>query len=128
MIEGLFAGGNYATSLELMDVTMARHKALAANVANVHTPGYQRIDIPEPFMDKLEAAIKSGDEVEIKGLGIPEMKEAKGFEPQTADGNNVNLDEEMMFIAENAFAFEMSAQMISSSLRRLETAITGRVK
>jgi len=128
MIEGMFAGGSYATSLELMDVTMARHRALAGNVANVNTPGYQRIDIPVSFMEKLEAAIKTGDETEIKSLGLPEMVEAKGFDAQSADGNNVNLDQEMMFVAENAFAFEMSAQMISNSIRRLETAITGRVK
>lgn len=127
MIDALFASSTYTSSKELLDMTSARHEAIASNIANVHTPGYQRVDVAESFMQKLESAIAEGDVEKLRGLGAPGIKKAEGFEAQRSDGNNVNLDKEMMFLAENSFAFNMNAQMVSSSLRRLETAITGRV-
>lgn len=126
MIDGLFESSNYATSKALLDMTAARHEAIAGNIANVHTPGYQRTDVSETFMDKLQAAISKQDVAGLLELGEIELVKPEGFEAQDASGNNVNLEKEMMFLSENAFAYQMNAQLVSSSLRRLETAITGR--
>lgn len=127
MIDSLFDSSTYASSKQLLDVAAARHDALSSNIANVHTPGYQRIDVPESFMQKLQSAIATGDVEKLGQMGTVEAVRAKGFEPQRSDGNNVNLDKEMMFLAENSFAYNMNAQLVSSSLRRLEMAISGRV-
>jgi len=126
MIEGLFQGSNYATSKALLDMTAARHEVLAGNIANVHTPGYKRIDVTETFMDQLKTAIAKQDVPELLDFKKIDLAEAHGFEAQDSSGNNVNLEQEMMFLSENSFAYQMNAQLVSSSLRRLETAITGR--
>lgn len=127
MIDSLFASSNYASSKQLLDVAAARHDALSSNIANVHTPGYQRIDLDESFMQKLQSAIAAGDVEELGQMGTAQVVRSKGFEAQSDDGNNVNLDKEMLFLAENSFSFNMNAQLVSSSLRRLEMAISGRV-
>lgn len=107
-------------------MTAARHEVIAGNLANVHTPGYKRVDVTETFMDKLQKAISKQDTAGLLDFPEVEIAEAKGFEAQDASGNNVNLEQEMMFLSQNAFAYQMNAQLVSSSLRRLETAITGR--
>ena len=127
MLEAMFETSNYVTSKTLLDVTAARHEAIAGNLANVHTPGYKRMDVPESFMEKLDSAIGNQDVRGLHKLSKAEVSEVKGLEAKDASGNNVNLEKEMMFLAENSLSYEMNAQLVSSSLRHLKTAITGRV-
>jgi flagellar basal-body rod protein FlgB len=127
MLEAMFETSSYVTSKTLLDVTAARHQAIAGNLANVHTPGYKRVDVSESFMEKLQSAIGEQDISGMRRLSAPEVSEVQGLEAKDASGNNVNLEKEMMVLAENSFAYEMNAQLVSGSLRRLETAISGRV-
>lgn len=127
MLEAMFETSSYVTSKTLLDVTAARHQAIAGNLANVHTPGYKRLDVSESFMEKLQSAIGKQDIGGMRELSTPDVSEVKGLEAKDASGNNVNLEKEMMYLAENSLSYEMNAQLASSSLRRLETAITGRV-
>ena len=45
MIEALFESKNYQASKKLMDMTVLRQEAIAANLANAQTPGYKRVDV-----------------------------------------------------------------------------------
>lgn len=112
-----------------MDMTAERHQALSGNLANVHTPGYRRMDISESFLDKLNEAIRSRDVASIDSVGQPvfEASNTKDWPSRSADGNNVNLEKEMTLMAQNQLTFEANAQFLSGSLKRLESAITGRV-
>ena len=60
MIEQLFSSANYQTTKQLLDVAMLRHEALAANLSNIETPGYKRVDLPKEFSQEFAAHIRAG--------------------------------------------------------------------
>lgn len=125
MIDGIFASQNYEAAQALLDVAAERHKVMAGNLANADTPGYQRLDIDASFESALAAQIQSGQLEELKPSDILISPE-KGLQPTSPDGNTVSTDRELMLINENALRYEMLGQFVSSSLRQLEVAITGR--
>tara|TARA_B110000003_G_C16536143_1_gene490822 strand:+ start:220 stop:606 length:387 start_codon:yes stop_codon:yes gene_type:complete len=126
MIEALLNSPNYQASKAILDVTAERHRVMASNLANVHTPGYQRMDIAESFRSNLQNAIKEQDPQALKGVGALEVEVVEGLAPESPDGNTVNLERELMHISQNALEFEANTQFVSGSLARLKMAITGR--
>jgi len=67
-----------------------RHEALAANIANANTPGYQRVDVD--FHGALQAAM-GGDEdsnTALEGLSFSAAKDASAGATR-ADGSTVEL-------------------------------------
>ncbi|MCB1120587.1 MAG: flagellar basal body rod protein FlgB [Verrucomicrobiae bacterium] len=125
MIDGIFASQNYQATQALLDVTAARHKVMAGNLANADTPGYKRLDIDASFEKALTSQIANGQVGTLNPSDIIVSPEA-GLEPISLDGNNVSTDRELMLINENALRYEMLGQFVSSSLRQLRVAITGR--
>ena len=93
-----------------------RHEALAANIANAATPGYQRVDVD--FHGTLAAAIGSDDP--------REALERAGFVTQAdrsvgairADGGTVDIDAESAKLAANALE-----QQAAVSVHKTRTAI-----
>ncbi len=126
MIEGIFATEKYVTAKKLLDAAALRHKALAGNLANVETPGYRRIDISPAFETQLAAYLKRGDLESISRLD-PSLEIDSETGPVRPDGNNVELDRELLAVNRNALEYEVLTQFVSSSLKHLKTAITGRI-
>jgi flagellar basal-body rod protein FlgB len=124
MIEKLFNNDNYAMSKTMLDVSTARHDALSANIANVETPGYRRVDVSKSFLQELQHQFKTGKST---GSASKPVVETDTLARSTrADGNNVELDNELLQLGSNEMQYEMLADFVSGSLARLKTAITGR--
>jgi flagellar basal-body rod protein FlgB len=47
--------------------------------------------------------------------------------PIRVDGNNVELDKELMHINQNALNYEFLTQSVSGTIKHLNTAIRGRI-
>lgn len=112
----------------MLDVTALRHKVMAGNLANVDTPGYKRLDISPTFRAELQASIKNGDITALQEVREPEIEPESGLKATRLDGNNISLDRELMEINQNALEYQTMARFVSSSLKHLRTAITGRVE
>lgn len=123
MIEQLFSSSNYQATKQLLDVAARRHEALATNIANVETPGYKRVDLPREFAQELASRIRSGD---ARSIEIPDFVEDLTSSSQRRDGNNVDVDKEMMALSKNAAEFDALADFVSGSIKQLRLAITGR--
>jgi len=108
-----------------MDVSAARQTALAGNIANVNTPGYQRSDINPIFQQELERAIASKDTDKLKSL-TPKIHIDTNSPSVRVDGSNVNLERELIEIAKNSAQFEVSASMLTKKYQGLRMAITGK--
>lgn len=128
MLESIFTSSNYQASKVLLDVTSARHKVMAGNLANLDTPGYKRLDIDPDFRTELQASIRNKDIMGFMHIREPEIKAEEGLKATRLDGNNVSLDRELMEINQNALEYQAMAQFVSSSLNRLRTAVTGRAE
>lgn len=123
MIEALFSDSNYVAQKKLMDATVLRHEALAANIANVETPGYKRVDLQKEFNEEFATRLRAGQpELTPKPL----VAEDAGASAQRPDGNTVDLDKELLTMSGNSMQFETLGEFVSASLRQLRLAITGR--
>lgn len=120
--------GPTISSLETsMRLRVARQGLLAANLANVDTPGYRRVDLD--FQGALE---RSGTRLERTNASH-RASEDRGVRIRTeptslrADGNGVELHSELIEVSRNAGAFVEQASVLSRLLQLRNLAITGNV-
>ena len=123
MIEALFSNNNYVASKAMLDVTQLRHEALAANIANVETPGYKRVDLPKDFGKEFAAQLHAGN---VGQSPEPTLVEDPDAAIQRRDGNNVELDKELIALGGNSIQYDALTDFVSGSLKQLRMAITGR--
>lgn len=127
MIDHLLAQPNYQLAKQLLDATSLRHEALATNIANVETPGFKRLDLSPDFalqLEKIAAAGPAGAPVQLRPT-VTEDPYARAVRP---DGNSVELDRELIELSRNTLQYEFLTQFASDSIKRLKTAITGRIQ
>lgn len=125
MIEALFNQPTYVATKRMMDATALRHEAIASNIANVETPNYKRIDVRPDFKTELSQAVASGDASRIAGVrpGLAQDSLAPSFR---RDGNNVQLEAELLNLNQNTVAHALETQLLTGNLLKLRLAITGR--
>ena len=99
-----------------LKVTADRQQTVAANMANVDTPGYHTKDIN--FQVAMQRAIDEGNDVQFANIS----QEVEGL-PERPDGNNVNIDRESMLLAQTQLQYQMGVQLIKAEFHRLLTAI-----
>ena len=98
-----------------------RHQALAANLANVNTPGYRRQDVD--FHSALQAAMPGGKDSLLATQIAPAVDAAAPMRP---DGNSVDVDAEAANLAQNALEYEALTQVLRVRGDILEIAIGSR--
>src|SRR5262249_39251974 len=104
---------------QVLDAAALRQRVIAQNVANVNTPGYRRLAVT--FEDDLGGALAAPS----GGLPVrPHVVVADG--PERVDGNTVDIDQEMNNLTKNALLYEAAAQILTSRIALMRSAITGR--
>jgi flagellar basal-body rod protein FlgB len=125
MIDALFNDPNYLAAKKSLDAIALRQEAIASNIANLETPGYHRVDLSPTFKQELERACASGNAQQIEALK-PAITVDPSAVPNSLDGNTVNFESEMMQLNQNTMAHALETQLVSSSLLRLQMAISGK--
>jgi flagellar basal-body rod protein FlgB len=116
-----------------LDASMLRSRTIANNIANVNTPGYQRVEVS--FEDELRKALDQGQlrgmqtndkhlplgKLDLSGLS---PKVQKPVDPTLPSGvNNVDIDMEMAKLAENQILYNFSAKFLKGQYNKLNAAI-----
>ncbi len=94
-----------------MNLLSTRQKLVAANIANVDTPGFKTKDID--FQSELQNQI---------GNSNPDVMEVPGLQTKN-DGNNVSVDREARLLAENALRFSVASNLARGELSTVKMAI-----
>jgi flagellar basal-body rod protein FlgB len=99
-----------------------RHEALAANIANANTPGYQRVDVD--FHGALQAAMGSSDDsrTAVENLSFSAAKDASAGATR-ADGSTVDIDAESAKLAANALEQQAAVQVAHARIGILKAAM-----
>jgi flagellar basal-body rod protein FlgB len=126
MIDPIFQSDTYQLARKLLDATAIRQEAIASNVANAETPGYHRVDIAPDFAQQLKSQIASGNFAENAASIKPHLAEDLTARSMRPDGNTVDIERELLAMNQNAVQHEYLADLISSNLKQLKLAITGR--
>jgi flagellar basal-body rod protein FlgB len=108
-----------------------RQKLLAENVANADTPAFKPRDLRAPSFTPGGAIAAAGVAVERTNIGHmtlatarsgEEAVRARAFET-TPSGNAVNLEDEMMKVAQNQSDYQLAASLYQKNLQLLRTAV-----
>jgi flagellar basal-body rod protein FlgB len=102
----------------VLDLSAFRHQVIAANLANVDTPGYRTRDL-RPFAGEIEQAME-GEEASFTPIAheIPGLLERP-------DGNNVSVERESLLLAQNQLRFQVAVAFLKSEFHQMSAAISG---
>jgi flagellar basal-body rod protein FlgB len=124
MIDALFNDSYYVAAKKMLDVNVLRHEAIASNLANIETPNYKRVDVSQTFENQLQQAIGSKDNSQVSSL-----QPSLAIDPNAnagADGNSVQLEDEMLKLNQNVVEHSLGTQLVNYSLARMRMAISGK--
>jgi flagellar basal-body rod protein FlgB len=93
----------------------ARQQAVAANVANVETPGYLAKTVS--FEDSLRSAIDEGSPASMT------VSQESSLAPTRANGNNVSLDVEIASQVETNLRHQLAIRALNSKYAAIRTAL-----
>ena len=94
-----------------------RHALLTNNLANVNTPGYKRRDI--------DCNITLTEEQNKFGLLHPEDQPTTDTSSIRVDGNNVDLEREVMTMSETELRYQTLTDMTANYFSQLKSVIQG---
>ena len=126
MIQPIFQTDNYQLARKLLDAAALRQEAIASNVANAETPGYHRMDVAADFAQQLKTQMASGDMSATATLK-PQLAEDPTARSTRPDGNNVEIESELLAMNRNAVEYDYLSEVVSSNLRQLKVAISGNI-
>jgi flagellar basal-body rod protein FlgB len=107
-----------------------RQKVLAENVANADTPRFKPMDLKAPAFGPAGTPAAGTLAVErtsanhltsVAARGGEDEAKARRFET-TPSGNAVNLEDEMLKVAQNQADFQLAASLYQKSLQMLRIA------
>ena len=131
----LFGRTSIPVVAKSLDASALRGRAIASNLANVMTPGYQRIEVA--FEDRLRKALDgkqlagTADQPGHMELGKLDLDQitpvAYRSQDKTLPGeiNNVDVDTEAAKLAENQLLYEFGIKFIQDRKGDISSAISG---
>lgn len=117
---------NYINVLETVaDASWTRNSLISNNIANVDTPGYKRKDLQfEAFLEEELSGRSSLDE-EVAGADLSVLNGYTytdyGNVSYRLDGNNVDIDTENSYLAQNQLKYYTVLDSISQEFSRLKS-------
>lgn len=106
------------TLRQALDGLQQRQDAIANNISNLETPHYLARQVE--FEDSLRAAIADGDPSSFA------VTEQRSLAATRLNGNNVNIDTEILLSQETLLRQRLVIQGLNSKYSILRTAISGR--
>lgn len=114
---------------KLLHYSTVRQKVISKNIANVNTEYYQREEVR--FEDELDEAFKTPFK-QTNERHIPLEKNSEEYEvikdndfSENNGVNNVDIQKEMVDMAENSILFRFGARKMSSYFQTLQDVIKG---
>ena len=107
---------------KLLDLTTTKNKVIANNIANANTPGFRKYDVS--FQDELIKAVESKNINKIKD--IQEKITLSGNESTRKNGNNVDLDKELVSFYQMSDRHNIYLEILSKKFKGVIAAIEGR--
>ena len=137
MISPFFDGNRTNLVLQAaLEGYSARHRAVVHNIANVDTPGYQRLEVDfekklqkeirllKPTRETAGISIGGGAKEELERLA-PEVRVDKSA-PIRADGSNVSIEREMGLLYKNSAKINDLTELLIRNYSQVKAAIRGR--
>ena len=128
-VNGLFERTGLVDLEKVLDLSAARQRAYASNVANANVPSYQRLDVP--FAEELTRStqrlrLEATHPSHAHSPSAANRPYALEAVPETGESGEVDLDREMVAVAENQLRFNLAARLAALQIAGLRASISGR--
>lgn len=116
----LIAGTEVALYQKAISAAWLRNQVINHNLANKDVAGYKRLDIK--FEDALQRAVNSKNQIDVSALSKvrAEVFVDKANLSYRWDGNNVDMDTEMAYLAENNLRYQALIDQMNYNFSRLK--------
>ena len=106
-----------------MQGNMVRKDVIINNVANVDTPGYKRkvVAFEESLKDSLRRA-RPGEKTDLSGVKTTMRRINKDLKYRL-DGNNVDIEVEMLELYETAVRYDVLANSVMNNYKRINSVL-----
>lgn len=103
-----------------LDASLQRGQLISDNIANVDTPNYKRKDVV--FEQYLNRALQADGKIDEEKLSRiqPKVVVDNSQLSYRLDGNNVDIDAEMAYMAENQIKYNTLIYQINYNFERLK--------
>jgi flagellar basal-body rod protein FlgB len=108
----------------LMDATAMRQRVVSHNISNLNTPGYQRLEVD--FESQLAKALNSTDPKSADFSQIEMQVHEVPGNAVRADGNSVDLDQEIGDLQRTAMLFQTYTTLLQSRIGMMHRAMESR--
>lgn len=126
MIDPIFQADNYQMARKLLDASALRQEAVAANIANADTPGYRRVDVAADFAEQLKTRMAEGNFGRTGSSLKPTLADDPHARSVRPDGNTVDIENELLVMNKNSVEYQYLSEVVTSNIKQLKMAITGR--
>jgi flagellar basal-body rod protein FlgB len=129
--------GSLSLLQQAMDLRSFRNDLIAGNIANMDTPNYRSFDVAmEAALDRIDG--KNGPMEMVRSHPSHLTGNHTGLETMSlyrnpprphslkGDGNTVDIDTEMVKLAENSLMYHALTQMATKEFQLFTTAIEGK--
>ncbi len=110
----MFGSVSFTAMSSALDALSMRQAVIAHNIANVQTPGYQGRRVA--FEEALSRAVSQGSGAVTPSIGT-------SIEPTREDGNNVNLDTEVIANTDTSLRYQLATRAIDGTFSSMRTAM-----
>ncbi len=106
----------------ILDFQSKRHKVIASNIANIDTPGYRTKELV--FKKQLEDFIDHGTEITMTKTDKRHLSKQPShiFEVINSE-EEVEIDNEMVKLAENNFMYNLTVELMARKFRGLDNVL-----
>lgn len=119
-------GRSINNSKYVLDYSNTKNNVITNNLSNINNPEYKRKYMDDiSFSNELDFAMKTTNEKHFTGTEDTQ----NGFKINTEytqgrnDGNNVNLDKEVIDLTSNQYLFQLNSTILQKEYSKLREAI-----
>ncbi len=120
MFDQLLNNSEVQVLKKLQDFSVLKQKVIANNIANIETPGFKAKDVV--FKQEFQKALQQGEfdrAMRIEGSVV-----ARNDLSMRNDGNNVNLENEMLALQKNQMKFDIYTELLKSRYKKIKDLFT----
>ncbi|GBD23442.1 Flagellar basal body rod protein FlgB [bacterium HR29] len=129
----IFGDRAFETISAWLDGLAQRRQAIADNIANIDTPGYQRkvVDFEAALQRELGTARQTLAVTDPRHIATPpsagglSLQAAQRLASSRLDANTVDIDQEMVLLFETQARYQAAATAISHKFAQLRNVIRG---
>ncbi len=135
MSSNIFADNTTLLLKKNLNLRLQNQQIIAGNVANAQTPGYsaKRLEFQNALRQAADSSehgmtvtnprhiSPSGGSIEAVQGKVTEIKNDQGI----GDGNSVEVDQEMLLMAQNQLMYEASVQLLNKKMGIIKYVVQG---